>query len=45
VVPNDVEIALDSSHPAGEGWEASAHEVMPTDVPWTLTLSVACANG
>jgi hypothetical protein len=44
VVPREVEVALDSTGPAGEGWAASAHEVIPTDVPWTLTLNFVCAD-
>jgi hypothetical protein len=42
--PNDVEVAVESSHPAGDGWAVSAHEVIPTDAAWTLTMQFVCVD-
>jgi hypothetical protein len=41
-----VPVALDFSDlsQSGAGWFARAHEVVPTDEPWLLTVSVICAD-
>ena len=38
------EVALDRSEPSDTGWAATAHEVIPTDLPWNLLTFVICAD-
>jgi hypothetical protein len=38
------EVALDRSEPIDTGWAATAHEVIPTDLPWNLLTFVICAD-